>query len=404
MRCDDFLPIIEKLADGECSAAEERRARGHLETCDACREHYEFLEALPEAARKAPLTEPPGAYWEALPSKVMRRIDQEQSSKRSLGWFPAWLAPSQLRWLAVVAAGLVVVVLSYEVMMVQDTRAPVPDIPASSGRVTQDDKDVPETFEAVSKEIMEQEKREADEVPRQETEGVGSAASSEDRLRAEEPPARENLPAKADEQALRRDRPVESPASVPVPREGEAESGIAAFADEEAAVLEEAVGKKAALSPAEPSDVVADSPQKPQAVSGEESTVLSAQTEPSPTPARGRAKLEANQAKAVDRMAVADRAQKASYRRTLGGARELSEIETEAHCNHLRESLEQGLDGEELLNARFDLAECSLSLAKWSPTEERLQRAREDVDAFLEISPKGDKADKLKRELALFKK
>lgn len=401
MRCDDFLPMIEKLVDGECSAVEEQRAEGHLETCDACRAHYEFLKALPEAARKTPLPEPPGAFWDALPSKVMRRIDQEQSSKKSLGWFPAWLAPSQLRWLAVVAAGLVVVVLSYEVMMVQESKAPVLELPASSGKAIQDDKDVPETFEAVSKETVEQEKREADEVPRREIDKVDPTASSEDRRRVDEPPARKDVPSKADRQTPRKDPPVEPPASVPVPREGEAESGIAAFADEEAVVLEEAMGKKAALSPAEPSDVVAEAPQKPQAVSGEESKALSAQPEPSP--GRARAKLEANQPMAVDRMAVADRAQKASYRRTLGGARELSEVETEAHCNHLRQSLE-GLEGEELLNARFDLAECSLSLAKQSPTEERLNRAREDVNAFLEISPKGDKAEKLKSELALLEK
>ena len=403
MQCDDFLPMIEKLADGECSAVEKQRVETHLEACDACREHYEFLKALPAAARKTTLPEPPGAYWEVLPRKIMSRIEREQSSQKSSGWFPAWLAPSQLRWLAVVAAGLVALVLSYEVMMVGPAMSPAPEQPASDAFVAED-KDVPAAFEPVSKEPavkrLEQEGQEAREVQRQDADDLVPASSAKQKARRVTPSSPEKTSGKSDEQVLRRDRPFESPASVL--EEGEAEGGLAAFADEEAVVLKEEVGKKAATPPTEPPEVVADAPKSPQAVSRDESKPS---VEAEPSPGRGRAKLEANQARALDRMAVAaTRSQKTNYRGTLGGAGELSEVETEAQCNHLRDSLERGLEGEELLNARFEVAECSMDLAKLSPTEERLRRAREDVTAFLAISPEGEKAEKLKRQLDALEK
>ena len=127
MQCDDFLPLIEKLADGECSTAEKENVRAHLEACGACREHLEFLKALPGAARRTTLPEPPGAYWEALPRKVMARIEEEQSPQKRSTWLPGWFAPAQLRWLAVVAAGLMALVLSYEVMLVQPAQSPEPE-------------------------------------------------------------------------------------------------------------------------------------------------------------------------------------------------------------------------------------------------------------------------------------
>ncbi len=397
MQCDDFLPMVEKLADGECSTAEKEQVRAHLEACGACREHYEFLKALPDAARRTSLPEPPGAYWEALPRKVMVRIEQEQSTEKHSAWLPGWLAPAQLRWLAVVAAGLMALVLSYEVMLVQPAQSPEAE-QASSSAFVSEDKDRPSAFE-VSEEAavkrLEQDGQQARELQLQEADDLRPSSSASQKARPETPSPPKKTLAKTDEQSFERNRPRESPTSVP--EKGETEGSVAALADEEASTLQEVVGKEVASPPMEPSVVVADAPKRPQAVGGEESK-LSAQAEPSP--GRGRAKLEANQARALDRMAAVDRSQKASYRGDLGGAQEPSEIQIEARCDHLRDSLERGLEGEELLNARFELAECSIALTNLRLTEERRNRAVQDSEAFLKISPEGDKAEKIKRELA----
>ncbi len=397
MQCDDFLPMVEKLADGECSTAEKEQVRAHLEACDACREHYEFLKALPDAARRTSLPEPPGAYWEALPRKVMVRIDQEQSTEKHSAWLPGWFAPAQLRWLAVVAAGLMALVLSYEVMLVQPAQSPEAE-QASSTAVVSEDKDRPSAFE-VSDEAavkrLEQDGQGARELELQEADDLKPMSSARKKARPEMPSPPEKTLAKTDEQTFGRARPVESPISVP--EKGETEGSVAAFADEEASVLHEVVGKEGVLPPTEPSVVVADAPERPQAVSGEESK-LSAQAEPSPD--RGRAKLEADQARALDRIAVVDRSQKASYRGALGAAQEPTESQIEARSDQLRDSLEGGLEGDELLNARFELAECSIALANLRLTEERRNRAVQDSEAFLKISPEGEKAEKIKRGLA----
>ena len=90
MHCEQMLPLIEKLADGEAAPSEKARAEAHMEACESCRAHFHFLEALPEAARKAPLPEPPEMYWEVLPRKVMARIEEEGSPKSSPGRLAGW--------------------------------------------------------------------------------------------------------------------------------------------------------------------------------------------------------------------------------------------------------------------------------------------------------------------------
>ena len=120
MRCEQMLPLIEKLADGEAAPSEKARAEAHMEACDSCRAHFRFLAALPEAARKAPLPQPPEMYWEVLPRKVMARIDKKHSPKSSPGRLAAW---SGLRWLGAVAAAVIAVVVGLEVSTLRRAEA-----------------------------------------------------------------------------------------------------------------------------------------------------------------------------------------------------------------------------------------------------------------------------------------
>ena len=115
MRCDNFLPLIEKLADGEATSAEQQRAEAHLENCTSCQSHFRFLQALPAAARQASLTDPPDMYWDVLPRKIMSRIERERDKGRR-GWFGRLLAPSWLRWAGALAATLVAAVVGLRVL------------------------------------------------------------------------------------------------------------------------------------------------------------------------------------------------------------------------------------------------------------------------------------------------
>ena len=116
MRCDNFLPLIEKLADGEATSAERHRAEAHLGNCASCQSHFRFLQALPAAVRQASLTAPPDMYWDVLPRKIMSRIERESGKGRRGWWFGRLLAPSWLRWAGALAAALVAAVVGLRVL------------------------------------------------------------------------------------------------------------------------------------------------------------------------------------------------------------------------------------------------------------------------------------------------
>ena len=46
----------------------------------------------------------------------MARIEQEETAKISKGWLSRWFTPAQLRWAGAMAAGVVAVVISLEVI------------------------------------------------------------------------------------------------------------------------------------------------------------------------------------------------------------------------------------------------------------------------------------------------
>ena len=159
MRCDDFLPLIEKLVDGEAAAAERQQAEAHLESCTSCQSHFRFLKALPEAARQASLPDPPDMYWEVLPRKIMSRIEKEGATRRR-GWFSQMLAPSRLRWGGALAAALVASVLGLRVLQFPLAYR---DAPAPGREVLE------EEFPALSADSLTPARRQAPEEPVEDT-------------------------------------------------------------------------------------------------------------------------------------------------------------------------------------------------------------------------------------------
>lgn len=369
MLCEEILPLIEELADGEIPPEEKERAGAHLVECEACRKHYEFLKALPGAVRRVPLPQPLGSYWELLPRKVMARIEKEKASKPTR----AWLAPAQLRWLGVLAAGVIAAVLSYEV--IQQTEM---------ARPTRMRVDVKQT-------------RPAQEQPREVSEGTM-------------PEGRPGLePAETGGGATRFEPSaplVESRAGM----ESKAESPRG-DADQPATKLETATGgKRRASSEPDPSAPVEEpaEPEKAVAVSKLQeapprAVPASAPSEPAaanvavgePAPA---ARTEiADKAQSVEGIASTKRQQTSRYGVTLGVVKP-SETELEARCRDLRESLSRGAEDDALADTRYRLADCSITLYRMDPTEERRNQAIRDAGAFLEVEPEGERADRIRSD------
>jgi hypothetical protein len=126
--CAEIAALVEKLADGEASAAERLAAEPHLEKCPSCRSHLEFLVSLEKESRSMQYPEPPPSYWDLLPRKVLDRIDSEKS--RPSGFLHRLLAPPVVRWGALGATLLVVSMVGLSLLR-EDSRAPARELPAS---------------------------------------------------------------------------------------------------------------------------------------------------------------------------------------------------------------------------------------------------------------------------------
>lgn len=143
MTCDKAILLVEKLADGEARSSERREAESHLESCAECRAHYDFVVALESASEEIDWAEPPEAYWQHFPSKVLARLEREQPAEGRRFWRKL-LAPPVLRFGAVAATLTVVVVVGFSVLR-DDRLRPEPEMaqaPASMGKRQADDKAV----------------------------------------------------------------------------------------------------------------------------------------------------------------------------------------------------------------------------------------------------------------------
>jgi hypothetical protein len=129
--CAEALSLVEKLSDGEATAAEKRAAESHLEECSSCRGHMEYLVSLSKEARSMSFPEPPESYWQHLPRRVLDRIDADRGERSRKGLWGALRTPAMLRWGALGATLAVLVTVGTAVLR-EDSRTPAPPPPAAA--------------------------------------------------------------------------------------------------------------------------------------------------------------------------------------------------------------------------------------------------------------------------------
>jgi hypothetical protein len=390
MHCEQMLPLIEKLADGEAAASEKAQAEAHMEACESCRAHFRFLEALPEAARKAPLPEPPGMYWEVLPRKVMARIEQERSPKSSPGRLAGWAG---LRWLGAVAAAVIAIVVGMEVSTLRQTEAPAAlDSAGLEGKA--------KTPEPVPlSEVVEPERQPlgasvpAD--PGVENEIRRLADAVPEPAFEEEPVAgKEDRPAVL---ARSRGQPSASVASVA----GEADEAVeATLASQRVEVVRPTDRLEQVESPSDlrdDEDIAAGI--LPAAPAPAE--VPATQEEVSADPPARERRADVVEKRAKDNyLAVAEPsgARRSTALKTLS-VQQKSETELQAECQSFRKMLAENPESEQAVDTRYQLARCSVRLFERRPTDENRRQAVQDMRAFLGASSEGERADEILRKL-----
>jgi Putative zinc-finger len=109
--------------DGELAPEELARVESHVGDCPACARRLEELAAVDDAARRLPVVVPRG-YFESLPARVRRHLEQRASPRR-------WRVPV---WAWAAAAAVVLAVLTPATL---HRPAPVPTGP--SGTAARDD-------------------------------------------------------------------------------------------------------------------------------------------------------------------------------------------------------------------------------------------------------------------------
>lgn len=391
MACEDFLPLVEKLSDGEATPAEKRKADAHLKECADCREHLHFLEALPRAARKMSATDPPPSYWESLPGKVMRRISEREAPDRQRMTGAGFFSPSVLRWAGVLAAAVVAAVVGLRVLDAPFSTDQAPEVSLSrqAQRVGGDD-------DAGDEEIS---VAEEDQVV---GEGLGTStelpsaptpAPPRERQDAREPARDQSASSVAStaEESFLRDEPAAADREQPLQKaEAETESSeVASPPALEEEMAEGARGLQVVDRPAEPS-----------------------QSRPAAT-GRGERRLQADAANLRQRSASEDyRALEERYplepgtpvestsqnlMSTQAGA--TAPRDKAAECTDWRRFLEQHDAVEEGTGARYRLALCSIALYDLQPSEANRRQALQDVESYLAVDPRSDRADALRRAL-----
>ena len=409
MSCEDFLPLIEKLADGEVSAAEKLRGEAHLRDCRDCSAHYRFLNALPEAARQASLPEPPEMYWDVLPRKIMSRIGAVGAGEARRGWFFQLLSPSRLRWAGALAAALVATVVGLRVL----------ETPHPSHRSLETE-DVP---------------RAAEENSTGEDAGAGVLEEGRD----DKSSADETAPTMP-QVILKTEESSGTGLSRDAGKEGleKAEAGGRAYREDRAATgrptreLDEVVpgepgegeeAQRRTLAPMEQArQGVPEGPseQTPTIASaGEDRRDQEARPAPSAPPGGGEMVAESLSLRDSPEAARSTSPAESNYRHLLeryplpvslsDDLRAKTQNEDEAQpaeavrteCAAWRDFVERYPGDEHEGEARFRLARCSIALVGLLPSEETRRQALEDGSSYLEIEPEGARAEAIRRALEL---
>jgi len=129
MSCDDVRPRLTAYLDGDLDADRGSVVRGHLRTCDACRQIATDESALRDGLRELPSVDPPASMW----AGIQARLAQEEVAHSQT---PAWRravarwAPSAPRFaVGGLVAAAAISVLWWRSHQGRDAPAMVPDPP-----------------------------------------------------------------------------------------------------------------------------------------------------------------------------------------------------------------------------------------------------------------------------------
>ena len=366
MTCDQAIRLVEKLADGEANPSERSEAESHLESCEDCRSHYQFVRALESASEKIDWPEPTEAYWQHLPSKVLARLEREGPAR---SFWQKLLSPPVLRFGAVAATLTVVVAVGFSVLE-NDQLQREPDTaqtPASAGKRQVDEKaagvsrqpapdagvsddPAPETEPLAAVPSL---SVDTDSVAPEESGRVESARrSTERRAESLEPASRPQVLPETQEDEL---ADLERPADVANP------AGLAGSVAEQS--FQDA---PAAASPSRRENRMLRSFAEVPAESGEATVATEEATNAELAPVE----LALKQAPARARSSVTNR------------------------CGEWRDYLaENGDEGSDSLEARYQVALCSLERYASEPGDDARAAVERDVEAFLAMESDGERAD-----------
>ncbi|MDQ3369844.1 MAG: zf-HC2 domain-containing protein, partial [Myxococcota bacterium] len=70
MKCDDVRPRLTAYLDGELEGDRGTVVRGHLRSCEACRQVASDEAALRDGLRALPTLDPPPAMWATIQAQL----------------------------------------------------------------------------------------------------------------------------------------------------------------------------------------------------------------------------------------------------------------------------------------------------------------------------------------------
>jgi len=367
MTCDQAMGLVEKLADGEATPAERGEAEAHIEGCENCRSHYEFVLALESASERIDWPEPPDAYWQHLPSKVRARLERGREPK---SFWHMLFAPAVLRFGAVAATLTVVVAVGFSVLRDEPSRLEpsIAPAPASAGKQQADDK-----LAVADEPVAASELEAAADMAPPPAAGLPSV------------PSEEGFGARAEVAA-----PERAPAVAPAPATPPAQLAPEEFDDELAEReptwdVANPAGLEGGVAPAEPAsgrENRARLVESPEVAGQAVQAVQAVQAEKPKQPTEADVETE--------------EASEARFAR-----RSLASSAAVERCAEWRAYVQRNEDeGSESLEGRYQVAVCSLREYETEPSDERRERALRDVDSFLALESEGERAEQVRRQAA----
>lgn len=89
--CSNYEDLMAEALFGELAPEEERRLNAHLDTCDACAEEFQSLQATLAVTAERTRPEPPEVFWRGYWPRLVRRMRRAEAPAPSwTTWLAAW--------------------------------------------------------------------------------------------------------------------------------------------------------------------------------------------------------------------------------------------------------------------------------------------------------------------------